>query len=144
MFSPKENWEFNTLDIYNYTRPGPYELYFNNIRLRSLIDPGDLVEAGVFNGHTLLATALLLREMGSDKLIYGFDTFSGFPESQSKFDEIDLNDLNNDTDTYDKERKERLLNIRKIYISSALNHNNISSSINFSENDLEFLKKEKN
>jgi len=67
MFTPKENWEFNTLGIYNYNRSGPYDLYFNNIRLHALLDPGDLIQAGVFNGRTLLATASLLREIGSEK-----------------------------------------------------------------------------
>lgn len=42
--------------------------------------PGDIVEAGVFQGHTLLATALLLRELGSDKKVVGFDSFTGFPK----------------------------------------------------------------
>jgi len=37
------------------------------------------LEAGVFRGKSILATALLLKEIGSPKKVYGFDSFSGFP-----------------------------------------------------------------
>ena len=140
MFNPKENWEFNSLGIYNYTRPGPYELYFNNVRLRALLDPGDLIEAGVFNGRTLLATALLLREIGSEKLVWGFDSFSGFPNSSSKFDEILLNKIDNDLGLDYKMRQQRLLDIRKIFINSKIDKNNISSSGTFSDSKLSVIK----
>lgn len=39
-----------------------------------------MVEVGVYRGHTLLATALLLRELGSQKKVFGFDSFRGFPK----------------------------------------------------------------
>lgn len=133
MFTPKENWEFNSLGIYNYNRPGPLDLYFNNIRLRALLDPGDLIEAGVFNGRTILATALLLREIGSEKTVYGFDSFSGFPNLYSGFDEIKLNKIDNDLPPVYEIRQKRLLEIRKFLTNSKIDKDNISSSFNFSD-----------
>lgn len=79
-FEPTERWEFNTLGIYDYKRPGYLDLWFNFLRLTESYIPGDVVEAGVFRGHTLLATALLLRELGSPKKVLGFDSFKGFPQ----------------------------------------------------------------
>jgi hypothetical protein len=83
-FQPTEKWEFNTLGIYDYKRPGYLDLWFNFIRLTESLIPGDVVEAGVFRGHTLLATALLLRELGSPKKVLGFDSFRGFPQIPKK------------------------------------------------------------
>ena len=40
---------------------------------------GDIVEAGVYRGNSLIAIGMLLKELGSSKKIYGFDSFSGFP-----------------------------------------------------------------
>jgi len=40
---------------------------------------GDICEAGVFRGRSLLATGLLLKELGSPKQVFGYDTFEGFP-----------------------------------------------------------------
>lgn len=78
--NPKFAWEFNYLNIYDYKRPGKLDLWFNYVRLTESFMPGDIVEAGVFRGHTLLATALLLRELGSRKKVIGFDSFTGFPK----------------------------------------------------------------
>jgi hypothetical protein len=141
MFTPKENWEFNLLGIYNYTRPGPYELYFNNIRLRALLDPGDLMEVGIFNGRTLLATALLLQEIGSQKLVYGFDSFSGFPNSPSKLDELSLNKIHDELGLDFKVRSQRLLDVREFFTESKTNSHTISSSRDFSDSNLQLLNK---
>jgi len=66
------------LEIYDHTKPGNLRFYYdflkNNLHLE-----GDICEFGVFNGKSILATALLLKEMKSDKTVFGFDSFSGFP-----------------------------------------------------------------
>ena len=75
---PRNDWEFNVLDIYNYKKSGKLEEYFNFIERHHDYLEGDILEAGVYNGRTLLATALFLKELKSDKLVYGFDSFTGF------------------------------------------------------------------
>ena len=74
-----EPWELGVLGIYDYQTGGPYEPYFDFLRRNSGALMGDAVEFGVFKGRTLLAAALLLRELGSQKAVVGFDSFSGFP-----------------------------------------------------------------
>ncbi len=75
----REDWEFNVLGAYNYRRPGPLQPYFDYVIENHDRVPGDLLEAGVFRGRSLLGMALLLRELGSTKLVYGYDTWQGFP-----------------------------------------------------------------
>jgi len=74
-----DNWEYDVLGIYNYTKPGKLEEYFKSIRKNLSLD-GDICEAGVFTGSSLLSTCLFLKELGSDKKVIGFDTFSGLPK----------------------------------------------------------------
>jgi hypothetical protein len=82
-----EDWEFGSLGIYNYRFYGSKFHYFNFIRDNYMNLPGDIVEIGVFNGKSLLATGIMLKELGSDKLIYGFDNFSGLSHLYSPQDD---------------------------------------------------------
>jgi hypothetical protein len=90
--SLQEDWEFNVLGAYNYRKPGPLQHYFDFIAENHDRIDGDILEAGVYQGRSLLGAALLLKELGSKKTVYGFDTFSGFPpvyhenDDLSKFD----------------------------------------------------------
>ena len=76
----REDWEFNVLQVYNYRKPGPLQYYFDYVMENCDRIPGDLVEAGVFRGRSLIGMALLLKELGSSKMLYGYDTWSGFPQ----------------------------------------------------------------
>lgn len=73
-----EAWEFGVLDVYDYRRPGPLQHFYDYLRA-SADRPGDVCEVGVFRGRSLVATALLLRQLGVECKLYGFDSFSGFP-----------------------------------------------------------------
>lgn len=84
-----EEWEFNILDVYNYRKPGPLEGYFTFVREHHRVLPGDLLEAGVYRGKSLLGMALMLQELGSKKKIYGYDTWSGFPPIYGPQDRLD-------------------------------------------------------
>ncbi len=53
--------------------------WFNHIRQNALKDDGNIFEFGVYQGASLIAVALILRELGSKKKVYGFDSFEGFP-----------------------------------------------------------------
>lgn len=84
-----EDWEFNILDVYNYRRSGPLEGYFEFVREHHAALPGDLLEAGVYRGRALLGMALMLKELGSNKKIYGYDTWAGFPPVYSAQDGLE-------------------------------------------------------
>ena len=78
----KNDWEFNILNIYNYNKPGSFSSYFDFIKKNHKKLPGDLLEAGVHKGKSLLSVALFLKEIGSKKKIYGYDSWAGFPKNQ--------------------------------------------------------------
>ena len=101
---------------------------------------GDLIELGVFNGRSLLTMALLLKKMKSKKIIYGFDTFSGFP-TLSKKDH--LHNFKNRKYFSQKHFNEFKKNKKLKYLISQkkINTNNISSSEDFSAINLKILKK---
>lgn len=85
-----EDWEFNILNIYNYKKPsGFHEGYFNFVRENHNFIDGDLLEAGVYRGSSLLGMAMMLKELGSSKKIYGYDTWSGFPPVYRPEDSLD-------------------------------------------------------
>ncbi|MCL0058953.1 TylF/MycF family methyltransferase [Dehalococcoidia bacterium] len=48
--------------------------------------PGDVVEIGTFQGGTTVFMAKVIKALGSDKKIFSFDTFSGYPESKNPLD----------------------------------------------------------
>lgn len=56
-------WEYNVVGVYDYKSPGHlsdwYELVVKNIEST----PGDLVEAGVFTGKSLIGTSLLITRI---------------------------------------------------------------------------------
>ena len=93
MFEPTFDFEFNMLGIYNYKQTGKLSYYFEFLDA-NLQKEGDLIEAGVFRGYTLLAVALFLKEKKSDKKVYGYDSFKGFPpiyhenDSMEKFEDL--------------------------------------------------------
>ena len=78
----KNDWEFNILNIYNYNKPGSFSSYFDFIKKNHKKLPGDLLEAGVHKGKSLLSVALFLKEIGSKKKVYGYDSWAGFPKNQ--------------------------------------------------------------
>jgi O-methyltransferase len=53
---------------------------------QSLALPGDVWECGVFQGGTAAMAAAVLRNTGSQKKLYLFDTFEGMPEVDASHD----------------------------------------------------------
>lgn len=83
-----EDWEFNILGVYNYRKSGPLQYYFDYIIENHHRFSGNLVEAGVYRGRSLISMGLLLKELGSDKIIYGYDTWAGFPPIYHDMDDF--------------------------------------------------------
>lgn len=81
---------FAICEVENFRQDSTTRLrhYFDFIRENHRSIRGDLAEFGVFRGNSLIATALLLRELGSDKKVLGFDSFSGFPDLHI-YDQLD-------------------------------------------------------
>ena len=75
----KRQYEFNVLNILNYNTDNKVSVYYNWIKEHHAKIEGDIIEAGVYQGKSILSTGLLLTHLKSDKIVYGFDSFSGFP-----------------------------------------------------------------
>ena len=78
-FIPQSSWEFNTLGVYDFTKPGPYQYIFKFLQENQSNLTGDILEAGTYRGRTALSMGLFLDQHRLTVTIHGFDTFSGFP-----------------------------------------------------------------
>lgn len=140
----REDWEFNVLGIYNYRKPGQLGGYFDYINEHHDHIEGDIVEAGVYKGRSLLAAGLLLKELGSAKQVFGFDSFQGFPaihhenDDLSKFDELLAEGRISEAHHEKVKRNERF---RSFAVGGELSSANISLSGDFSENSMDEVKK---
>ena len=141
-----KEWEKNYFGIVSPYKRGQlyYYLKFLNSK-RFKIIPGDIVEAGVFRGTSLISSALLISKIKSikKKKIWAYDTFSGFP-SFSKFDEKNKFFQLFKEDKISKSHYFDTLKINKyhkIFKSNKISPKNISSSNNFDNTSLLFIKK---
>lgn len=138
----KEDWEYGVLGVYNYKKVGKLDEYFKHIFEIDKFLEGDIAEVGVYRGSSILATALYLKEIGSTKKVYGFDSFTGFPsyhknDNLAKFDELFQTGKISKSlhDKISLNQKHRSLFLDEVTVE------NISSSGNFSENVYEDLVK---
>lgn len=86
--SQSEEYLFAITEVENFRKNTPSRLrhYFQFIKDNHLKLNGNLAEFGVYRGNSLIATALILKELGSDKKVFGFDSFSGFPNYAAEDD----------------------------------------------------------
>ena len=139
-----EDWEFNILGVYNYRKPGQLTDYFNFLRENHERIEGDICEAGVFKGRSLLGAALMLKELGSKKIVYGYDTFEGFPpiynenDDMSKFEFL-LNEGRITQEHFDKMKKNTFL--RESTLAKGISEKNISLSGDFSSANIDDIKR---
>lgn len=139
-----ENWEFNVLNIDNYKSKGKFRTYYDFLKKNHNKLNGDILEAGVFQGKSLIATAILLKELGSKKKIYGFDSFIGFNKRANKNDKFDnFLKLYNEKQITRKhlEKHQKLIYLKKLLQNKDYDTFNISSSNSFENNSLSDLKK---
>ena len=137
------DWQYNVLNIYNTNRTGSLERYYNFIKENHQKMDGDICEVGVYQGRSLLATALLLKEIGSDKKVYGFDSFSGFPSYHSQYDSLDHFDtmFKDGVISSDHLNQVKLnLKYRELFTSKDHGSSVLSSSGDFSDTSVEQLK----
>ena len=74
-----KNWQFNLLGIYNFNSYGSFQNLIQFIENNHNKIEGDIVEAGVYRGNSLLSIALLLKKLGSSKKFMDLIPFLGFP-----------------------------------------------------------------
>ncbi|QNJ07686.1 macrocin-O-methyltransferase family protein [Synechococcus sp. Minos11] len=136
MIKLSADWQFNVLGVSNYlSNSHPLRFYFNFIKEQSHKFDGDIVESGVFQGHSLIATAQILKSINSTKTVYGYDTFCGFPPVYNlKDDPKYFHDLFKDEQITSKHLSDVTTNLRwrELLSESTLNASTISSSGNFS------------
>ena len=143
MISLEDDWEFNVLGIYNYRRPGPLGHYFDFVSRNHVHMEGDIAEAGVFRGRSLLGMALMLRELGSGKKVYGYDTFEGFPAVHHENDDLRMFEALLAKGRISEEhfaKVQRNLRFRSIEVRGELTSKNISLSGDFSRNNVESIR----
>jgi len=141
-----KDWKFNVLGVYNFKAPGKLDSYFDFIRKNHKNLKGDICEIGVFNGSSILATGILLKEIGSNKKVYGFDSFSGFPsyhinDNLEKFKE--LHDSGQITSEHFEDFKLNV-KLKNLNNNNKLDASNISSSNDFSQASIDLLKEKIN
>lgn len=141
----KKEFCFNLLGLENFTQYSTSRLrfWFDHIRNNALNDDGDIFEFGVFQGGSLISAALLLKEVGSKKTIYGFDSFTGFP-SYSEYDDLNcfLKFLGKYFDQEIVDDHEMFNEIKQKYLKqNKIDKKNISTAGEFDETSLEFVNK---
>ena len=146
MINFTKDWHFNMLGIYNYNKIGSFSNLFSFIKDNHTKVEGDIVEAGVYRGHSLISIAKLLKDLGSEKKVYGFDTFTGFPPVYHEKDNLS---------EFSKMYEEGLISkdhLESVKLNQMLlekfsnktfekNIKNISSSGDFENTNLELIKK---
>jgi len=141
-----QEWERNYLEIVSPEKKSHlfYYLKFLNSKNFKKIE-GDIVEAGVFRGTSLISSALLLKKNKqlNIKKIWGYDTFSGFP-SYSEFDSFKQFDKMFKTKKISRDHYKNIQKLKKyhkIFKTTNIKANNISSSNNFNKTSLSYIKK---
>ncbi|MDI7189562.1 TylF/MycF/NovP-related O-methyltransferase [Leptospira santarosai] len=146
---PKFDFEYNLLGIYNYNREGKFLHFFQWLKENDKRIDGDIVESGVYKGSSLLAIALYLKEIGSNKKIYGYDSFSGFPPIYSDKDDPKMFQILYKQGKISKKHYEQVVSSKNLITflksfeeksqKNELKSNNISSSLDFNDSSLLLL-----
>ncbi len=140
------DWNFDLLNIYNFNKPGPLDYYFKFLKKNINKLEGDLIEAGVHNGKSLLATAIFLKKLKSKKKIYAYDSWAGFPSEykdhpKDKFKNWKtLFKKKTITNHHYDEVKKNFKLLKFLKKNTSLNSFNISTSLSFSNCSIKELK----
>jgi len=139
----KSDWEFGVFGVYNYKKIGKLKEYFKFIKESYKSLDGDVCEVGVYRGYSIIATAMLLKEIGSDKKIWGFDSFSGFPSYHANDDLSMFEGLYKQGLISLEHYQDYNLNIKhKEFLSDVkVDPSNISTSSDFSETSKSLLER---
>lgn len=138
-----QDWEFNVVGVDNYAKSGRLSEYYAFLIENHAVIPGDICEVGVYRGASLLATAMLLKELGSAKRVWGFDSFGGFPSYHAN-DQIEkFDDLFRDGVIDEQLYRQVKLNqeYRALNLQAPLTPANISTSGAFADTSLQLVQR---
>ena len=129
------------VDDFSPESNSPLRFWYKHLKSFAKKNDGDIFEFGVYRGKSIIAAALILKQLKSKKKIFAFDNFTGFPKL-SKFDAF--NNFQNRKffkKSILKKHKE-LIEISKFNTNiKNFNPNTISTSGDFSNTSYKFLKK---
>ena len=83
-----DGWEIEALGLTNPKKPSRLDLWFEFLAHDAPKITGDVAEFGIFRGASFVPSALILNEVAPQKTLYGFDSFSGFPEVEDSADSL--------------------------------------------------------
>ena len=138
-----KSWKFNTLNIYDYTKPGPYDYIFKYLREELPPENGDILEAGTFHGRMTLSMAHFISQVNPKATVHTFDTFAGFP-SYSEMDSLENFEILRDAGLITSKHFDDFLTLREFkesFTNRDVSVANISTSGDFSKADLNSLRK---
>ena len=137
----EDDYVFNLLGIENFNNPHTrLRFWFKHLMENHERIEGDIFEFGVYQGHSLISMALLLKKIRSKKKIFGFDSFSGFPSYHEKDDLSMFKKYEGEIFETELVEKHRLLmKIKALKGSKTITPENISDSSDFSDNSLKGL-----
>lgn len=138
-----DDWIYNSLGIENFNNTSRSRLrhwYAHAKKYHSMLE-GDIFEFGVYKGGGAIAMGLLLKEIGSNKKIYAFDSFSGFP-GYHKNDDLSVFEKRSDIFSEDLIFKAQLCKkIAQWRVGAEITPQNISTSGDFSDATKQSLEK---
>ncbi len=127
-------YEFNVLGILNYNIENKLSIYYNWIKENHNQVDGDILEAGVFKGKSILSTGLLLNQLKSHKTVYRYDSFNGFPpvyDAKDNLSNFEKLFKQGKISADHLEQHNRLVQHRTFLKNTEINEKNISSSETF-------------
>ena len=130
-----DDWLFNSLGIESFSSTSKSRLrhWFNHLKNNHNSIEGDIFEFGVYKGDSIIAMAILLNILGSKKMIYGFDSFSGFPNYHEN-DNLKMFDKRKDLFDPEHRRKAKLCKkIAEFRLEEKVDPSKISTSGDFSD-----------
>lgn len=135
-------WELNLLEVDDASEKSKSRLRFlyKHVRDNALQGDGDILEFGTFRGASALALALILRELGSSKTVFAFDTFSGFP-SLSSNDTHGAFQASGSFSPKFLDDRERYLRARSIAVGDGLYASTVPRIGDFSETSVDLVRK---
>ncbi len=146
-FKKLKKWEFSYLEIFNIKEKNNLFYYFkflNSKKFKRL--DGDVIEAGVYRAKSLITTGLILEDNKLKKIVYGYDSFIGFPKI-SKFDNIKKFKELRKSEQISKNHFKEILKLKKYHSrikKKNITANNISGSTNFKNTSINYIKRKIN